>query len=281
MLQLTALGTTGAALGLPVPAVVVDVALTGALVVLDRVLTSAEPLGLVPVQDGGYTALFAAIFAALAVGAVRAGRSVDAATADAMAATLEARDERIRSDERARVNGLVHDHVLTTLLVAARTPGPTATLAADAGEALRRLGRLAAPGSTDDPLHSEELLDRVRAQLTAIAPDAAFGFEGERTAPITSRAAEALVGATGEALRNSRRHAGPTAAVEVHVVLQEDRVEVFVVDDGDGFVRSDVPDDRLGILTSIEGRMRQVGGTAAVRSRPGRGTAVRLGWSGP
>ncbi|GAA2749735.1 ATP-binding protein [Amnibacterium kyonggiense] len=279
VLQLTALGTTGAALGLPVAAVVADVLLTGALVVIDRAATSAQPLGLIPIQDGAYAALFAAIFAALAVGAVRAGRSVDTATADAMTAVLAARDERIRSDERARVNGLVHDHVLTTLLVAARSPEPIATVATDAAEALRRLGRLAAPHSSDDPLDAGELLDRVRAQLTAIAPDAAFGFEGERRAPIPPPAAEALLGAAGEALRNSRRHAGPGADIEVHVVLREDRVDVFVVDDGAGFVRAAVPENRLGILTSIESRMRQVGGSAVVRSQPGRGTAVQLCWS--
>ena len=85
-----------------------------------------------------YAALFSAIFAALVDRrACASARSVDAASDAAIEAVRAARDERVRADERARVNGLVHDHVLTTLLVAARSPLPTESGAADAADALR------------------------------------------------------------------------------------------------------------------------------------------------
>lgn len=131
---------------------------------------------------------------------------------------------------------------------------------------------------TEVALGAPELLDRLRAQLTTIAPAAAFVVEGDHPEPIPARAAEALIGATGEALRNARRHAGSSADIEVHVVLDDDCVEIDVVDDGSGFLRSEVPVNRLGIVSSIEGRMRHAGGSAEVRSRQGRGTAVRVRW---
>lgn len=68
VLQLTGLGTTGAALGLPIGFVVVDVLLTGVLVTVDRIATSSIDLTPIPLQDGAYAALFSAIFAALAIG---------------------------------------------------------------------------------------------------------------------------------------------------------------------------------------------------------------------
>jgi signal transduction histidine kinase len=51
-----------------------------------------------------------------------------------------------------------------------------------------------------------------------------------------------------------------------------------VVDDGRGFNPERLPKDRLGIRTSIEARMRLVGGVASVISKPGAGTTVELRW---
>jgi signal transduction histidine kinase len=274
-LQLTALGTTAAALTAPAALVVVDVVLTGVLVTIDRSSTAASPLGLVPLQDGLYAALFCAVFAGLAIGAIRAARSVDRATTEAIDAVRSARDERVRADERARVNGLVHDHVLTALLVASRSAVPVRS---DAADALQRLRRVALAEDDDDAVSPDALLDRLRAQVTTAAPEAGFSVEGARDADIPPRVADALVGAAGEALRNTRRHAGEAAGVEVHVILDPGCVEVAVVDDGVGFVRSEVPANRLGIAASIESRMHGVGGAAVVRSAVGRGTAVRVWW---
>jgi signal transduction histidine kinase len=280
-LQLTALGTTGAALAWSTPLVVADVLLTGALVSTDRLLTESAGLALIPVQDGLYAALFGAVFAALAVGTLRAGRSVDSA-AEAAAMTMRAaRDERVRSDERARVNGLVHDHVLTTLLVAARSPISSPAAMDGAIEALDQLQRLTEPVDAKESVPATVLLDRLRAQLTAIAPDAHLAVDGDADLLLPPAVVDAVVGAVGEALRNSRRHAGPGAALEVHVIRRVEMLEIAVIDDGRGFDRNAVPQNRLGIAASIIGRTRSVGGTAEVRSHPGRGTAVRICWPAP
>ena len=51
---------------------------------------------------------------------------------------------------------------------------------------------------------------------------------------------------------------------------------VYVRDRGRGFDPNSVADDRMGIKTSIVGRMERHGGTADVRSAPGEGTEIRL-----
>ena len=64
------------------------------------------------------------------------------------------------------------------------------------------------------------------------------------------------------------------------MTLDEACVEVVVVDDGAGFLRSDVPANRLGIVASIEGRMHGVGGRrGGPLAARGRGTAVRIWWA--
>lgn len=278
VLQLTALGTTASAFGLPTAIVTGDVVLTGVLVAADRTWTESRGLTLIPLQDGLYALLFCAVFAALAVSSLRAGRSVDAAARIAADAVRTARDERVRADERARVNALVHDHVLTTLLVASRNASPEPAASREAAEALDQLHRLVdlieTPGLVDDAV----LIDRLRAQSTSVLPEAELVVEGAAGPALPETTVDTLVGAAGEALRNARRHAGAGAAVEVHVRLGVDVVEIAVIDDGRGFSLDAVPANRLGIAASIIGRLHIIGGTAEVRSRPGRGTAVMLRW---
>ena len=123
----------------------------------------------------------------------------------------------------------------------------------------------------------------------------------------------------GEALSNVARHSGATR-VDVHLTAADD-IMLVVCDDGGGVpaytphvgglanmreraqrhggeftvsVRDDgrgfAPDrlaaaraeGRLGVASSIEGRVRDLGGTMAVESVPGEGTTVRwrvpAGW---
>ncbi|MCY4668367.1 MAG: ATP-binding protein, partial [Rhodococcus sp.] len=68
----------------------------------------------------------------------------------------------------------------------------------------------------------------------------------------------------------------------VRVRAPATHLEVVVPDDGVGFDPSSVETHRLGITVSIRGRMRQLdGGSATIRSSPGRGTSVTLTLSLP
>jgi signal transduction histidine kinase len=74
---------------------------------------------------------------------------------------------------------------------------------------------------------------------------------------------------------NAAKHAGVGRA-DVYAEVAGDKVTVFIRDRGRGFNPDDVADDRMGIATSIVGRMERHGGTAEVKSAPGDGTEVTL-----
>jgi signal transduction histidine kinase len=93
-------------------------------------------------------------------------------------------------------------------------------------------------------------------------------------APVDEELA-ALGAATREALLNSAKHSGATAA-DLYTEVTPERVSVFVRDRGKGFDPETVPDDRRGLRDSVRGRLTRLGGTAEVRSAPGEGTEVEL-----
>ena len=89
---------------------------------------------------------------------------------------------------------------------------------------------------------------------------------------------EALGEATSQALANVRAHAG-TDAASVELIIGPGTVQIEVRDDGHGFEPSRIGADKRGVRVSIVGRMSQVGGSAVISSKPGRGTTVNLAWT--
>ena len=77
-----------------------------------------------------------------------------------------------------------------------------------------------------------------------------------------------------EALNNVHKHAA-ARRIEVRVVFHDDRVELTVTDDGQGF---DPAQSRVGHfgLVHMEERARRVGGALALTSAAGEGTELRL-----
>ena len=98
---------------------------------------------------------------------------------------------------------------------------------------------------------------------------------GRLSAVVPAAVEAGLVGAATEAVSNAARHSG-VDAVEIRVQDVGVGVRIEIEDHGVGFDVLGVGDARRGIRDSITGRMRQVGGTAAVRSVPGAGTVVAL-----
>ena len=98
--------------------------------------------------------------------------------------------------------------------------------------------------------------------------------------PMAAGAARHLAAAVGAALDNVRRHAGEHARAWILVEDEPDAVVVTVRDDGPGIpegrLEQAAVEGRLGVAQSIRGRLRDVGGTAALVSVPGQGTEVEL-----
>ena len=81
--------------------------------------------------------------------------------------------------------------------------------------------------------------------------------------------------AIGQCIANVRRHAGVEIA-DVVLGGGSGEVSAMVIDGGRGFALDTRTDGRLGVGTSIVGRLETIGGSATVWSQPGRGTSVLL-----
>jgi len=68
--------------------------------------------------------------------------------------------------------------------------------------------------------------------------------------------------------------------VSVFAEASGEVVEIFITDQGTGFDRESVDEDRKGLSESVIGRMQRHGGSAKIDSEPGVGTEVHLRMSG-
>lgn len=272
------LGIIAAAVAAP-PAGAVWLAVAGgALNVIARASVGGALALVTAAQTGLYVLLFTITFIALGVSSLAAAAAADEAEAAAAAATANAAADAARQRERARINALVHDRVLATLLMASRQiPESEALERRDAARALEGLHALLRDEPVSD-LTGERFAWQVQAITTELLPEAVFNYELDGAADVPGMAVDALLEAAEEAMRNSVRHAG-RANHTVHVRVADDGAGIEVLDDGVGFEREAVPPGRLGISESIEGRMRALpGGSAQVISQPGVGTRVTMRW---
>jgi signal transduction histidine kinase len=187
------------------------------------------------------------------------------------------------SRERERLARDIHDSVLQVLALVQRrgaeAGGEAAELGRLAGQqeaALRSLvggaRPVAAPAAGDD-VDLCALVLRAQAEgVTVSVPAQAVRLE--------KMAAEELASAVRAALDNVRRHCGEQARAWVLVEDEPGLVMVTVRDDGPGIPNGRLAEaaaaGRLGVSHSICGRLRDLGGSASIRSAPGEGTEVEL-----
>ncbi|ONI76922.1 hypothetical protein ALI144C_32875 [Actinosynnema sp. ALI-1.44] len=174
-----------------------------------------------------------------------------------------------RAEERHHLAAL-HDTAAATMLAAGfgMVDGNEPWLAEQAARDIRVLTEQA-----DEPVGVLDLVD-VLADVTRFSPLAVV-VSGPESLPLPAGPALEIGRCVREALTNVARHAGVDSA-EINTTSSP--VSVRIVDRGKGFDPADVPVHRRGISGSIVERMRRAGGTAAVLSKPGGGTTVRLVW---
>lgn len=227
--------------------------------------------------------VFSGVFVMGTYSVFRSGARADEEAERAEAATAEAAGTHALALERERVDALVHDEVLGTLLAVSRA-GNSDRVAALAGGALERLD---ATGEDveEEPLAVTTFVGLLRSAVTSADPAARFTVAGPTTGVTASGAvARDLAAATMEAVRNAALHSGDPGGTAVRLVVSDDEpvrgLDVTVADHGRGFDLRAVPQLRLGVRGSILRRMRATpGGRAEIDSTPGRGTRVRIGWS--
>jgi hypothetical protein len=199
----------------------------------------------------------------------REGRIIDRLLAQAERTRHDAEVAQARRNAEQAYLAALHDTASATLLMvgAGVASGRQPWLAEQARRDLDVI-----QGRTVGPAGEVELIGMLRevARLTPLR--VTWHTCAELRVP--GRVAEVLCGATREVLTNVVRHAGvPEAEITVH---SGPSLVVEITDRGRGFSPAAVPVHRFGATGSLDGRLTGVGGSAAIDSRPGRGTRVRL-----
>ncbi|MFC6354653.1 sensor histidine kinase [Luethyella okanaganae] len=241
---------------------------------------------LVAVETALYAIVFASVFTGLVLVGQQSAARLDSLNERARTEASRKAAREAREQERARFDALIHDGVISTLLMAGRGPLDQVEGSEQARTTLEQIDRLRGASSPVDALTVAELVDRLRSIAEeagiAFSAEGSEDYQGSRCVP--ADVVEAIVAASGEAARNSILHAGggdERRAVHrsLAVTLSEASIVVRVRDDGIGFEEVQVRPERLGIARSIRGRMAGLpGGYATIDSRAGLGTRVELGW---
>ncbi len=181
------------------------------------------------------------------------------------------RNERIRQEERAEMAAHLHDSVLQTLALIQRTDDPA------------RMAILARHQETElrDWLFGAAPLDGVDLVSTALR-NAAARVEKDHQVPIDvvtvgdhllDKESAPLIGAASEAMVNAAKHSGADR-LSLYLEAEDEKLTVYVTDQGKGFDPDKVAPDRKGIAESIKSRVENAGGTVEINSEPGDGTEV-------
>ncbi|MGC4154769.1 MAG: ATP-binding protein [Propionicimonas sp.] len=183
-------------------------------------------------------------------------------------------------EERRRLDSIVHDEVMTTLVNATMAGGERdPQVVEQARHAIRQLERAGETSGERAPVTVEHLGWLITDQVTSLVPDARAELDvGDPGLQVPAAVASAIGQACREVAKNIARHA---EAGQVTVRIEDappTGVRVTITDDGVGFDLDAVPSDRFGLRHSVLERMSSVGGRAEVISHPGDGTSVQLVW---
>ncbi|WP_149359712.1 sensor histidine kinase [Lolliginicoccus suaedae] len=232
------------------------------------------------IREGISIAMIGVIFAAM-IRSVQA----NAATIDSESAALRAgATERVRetaiSQERDRLDALVHDTIVSTF-VAACSRAPLPAVRESARGSLETLDSLARSDDGDEPVGAREVVARLRQTVGDVRED--FGFHAVVDDPGATYRLEVvrmLQEVIAEAARNSVRHAGEDARRGLLVHCGPGFVSAMLADNGAGFDPTRIPPRRLGIHTAMRGRVAIIEGAGLdIDSAPGEGTTVTVTWS--
>lgn len=229
--------------------------------------------------DSAYVLVYCFAVMAL-VSLVRDGaREVDLANGEAILSAVQQAKEEAIGRERQRLDALVHDQVLHTLLLAARAQAPDekAAAAESASQAISSLERAKSDQQKSEVVTTAGLFRAIEDAALKLDSRISVQISGASSASLSPEIAQAMTEATLQALDNAIQH---SKASDIRLELASDNtgVRFVVTDNGVGFRPERVSKDRIGINTSIKFRMNSIGGFAEINSEPGRGSTVILGW---
>jgi signal transduction histidine kinase len=230
-------------------------------------------------QDTLLTFLFAALLGSLILVTRYEASKVDEASSRKIAAVTEQARAEAETREKSRLDALVHDKVLTTLLLAAKAK----TVEEQQSVANLAIAAITALNASPD---SARLGSITAGNFFAALEKIAHSQDSHLTVSISEvdavllpePVASALTEATLQAIANSQQHAGDRASRSLVLKGHKNGIKIVIKDDGRGFRMSRVPKNRLGIRVSIIERVELAGGRVFIDSRPGDGTNIILEW---
>jgi signal transduction histidine kinase len=234
------------------------------------------------ILDGTYILLYALAVQTL-VGMLRTAAVEVDLNNDLLAESSARRAELDATElERQKLDELVHDQVLTTLILAANaeTPERQAMAAESAKAAIERLQ--AAANDKDGQLLDVSInafIDSLQANLRRGDSLAEISVTKGADFLIPIDVGRALSDATMQAVTNSLQHAGDKATRQIRIKADHHGLKIVVKDNGRGFWESKIPKNRLGIANSIRRRATAVGAEVRIASQPRKGATVILKWS--
>lgn len=282
LISITAIPAAAAMVASPRPRTWSYLFVMGTLVAAIAIRTSSSPAA---VWEGIMTAFYAVTFDAIFVGLVVVmlgwTAQLDQRLAEEARAQANAIAEEARMTERARFESLVHDGVISTLLIAGRAAADSDALARQAIDTLTQLEARATDGQISVTQFAAQVYRACLDQDDTVVWSEQLE---DPKADIPATVAEAFEGAIAEAVRNARMHAGSHGLtgeklkISVSVEASTVGLTAFIHDDGQGFDIDEVSSSRMGIRGSIVGRIRAVGGRAEISSTAWTGTSIVLDW---
>ena len=278
--------TTAAVVALPAPVATGYTLIVPTIYGVIRLLPAGGAVDpLLAVLNSMYAIILGVVVLIIVVMLRQAAESVDSAQEAALQRYDLAARQHATENERVKVDALVHDSVLTTLLsaAAAESPEEQDLAARMARDAVQRLDEAGAAGPRAlDRVGLPVLVRRLRAALTTFSAPFTVRVVNAGNVELPVEAVEALYSATVQAMVNSMQHAdepGRSTRRELRIRgVRTGGAVIEVADNGVGFTREEVPEERLGLRVSIEERMANAGGAAEIASRPGHGTLVTVSW---
>ena len=235
----------------------------------------------IAMQDAFYVFLLGGAVSALVHLTRDAAKRADQANSIAIANAIEQAQIDAAERERQRIDALVHDRVLNTLLVAAKASNKQDQEAAAiaAAEAIASLESAAQDQENQPKVTTLGLYRSLRKAALRASSELEVEIVSAGLEEISADIAQTITEATLQAIDNAIRHS-ESNIIQVQLGDKSGNgLYVQVRDHGKGFNLDRLAKDRLGIRSSIQARMLSIGGQAFISSEIGSGTVVELRWS--
>jgi len=235
----------------------------------------------IALQDAIYVFLLGGAVASLVRLSREGARRADEANSAAIANAVEQAQIDAIERERQRIDALVHDRVLNTLLVAAKASSEAEEKAAAsaATEAIASLESGFAEQDLGIKVTVLALYRSLRKAALRASDDIDVEIVSAGLEEVPAEIAQTVTEATLQAIDNALRHSN-AEQIRLYLGHSDARgIVVRVTDNGKGFNLDRLPKDRLGVRNSIQARMSSVGGQAKISTEIGAGTTIELRWS--